>query len=37
MYKYSYQVMLEYEYIEKESYPRNITYDYENMEYRVLS
>lgn len=34
MYKYSYQVMLEYEYIEKESYPRNITYDYENMEYR---
>lgn len=34
MYKYSYQVMLEYEYIEKESYPRTITYDYENMEYR---
>ena len=33
MYKYSYQVRLEYEYIEEGNYPRNITYDYEDIEY----
>ena len=36
MYKYIYQVMLEYEYIEKGNCPRNITYDYENIEYRDI-
>lgn len=33
MFKYSYQVTLEYEYINNESFQRTITYEYEDMEY----